>query len=57
MSDELIAFIDTEPSPGIPKKLSRKEKEALEHMRGSESFEPDLSRDDKALFDKMRNNF
>ena len=41
----------------IPKKLSRKEKEALEHMRGSESFEPDLSRDDKALFDKMRNNF
>ena len=41
----------------IPKKLSRKEKEALEGMRGSDSFEPNPSREDKALFEKMKNNF
>ncbi|MBR1872748.1 MAG: molecular chaperone DnaJ [Bacteroidales bacterium] len=41
----------------IPKKLSRGEKEALEGMRSSSSFTPDLSREDKALFDKMRENF
>lgn len=41
----------------IPKKLSRSEKEALESMRASESFKPNPSRDDKAIFDKMRENF
>ena len=41
----------------IPKKLSSDEKNALENMRTSRSFTPDLSRDDKALFDKMKNIF
>ena len=41
----------------IPKKLSRSEKEALEAMRGSSSFTPDPSRDDRAMFEKMSENF
>jgi len=41
----------------IPKKLSRSEKEALENMRSSSSFTPDPSRDDRALFEKMKENF
>ncbi len=41
----------------LPKKLSRSEKEALEQMRGSSSFNPDLSREDRALFSKMSENF
>ncbi len=41
----------------IPKKLSRSEKETLEKMRDSNSFTPDLSREDKHLFDKMKDNF
>ena len=41
----------------LPKKLSRSEKEALEQMRGSSSFNPDLSREDRALFAKMSENF
>ena len=38
----------------IPRRLSRSEKEALEAMRSSSSFEPDLNRDDKALFEKEK---
>ncbi|MCQ2130897.1 MAG: molecular chaperone DnaJ [Bacteroidales bacterium] len=41
----------------IPRKLSRAEKEKMESMRQSESFKPDLSRDDKALFDKEKKIF
>lgn len=41
----------------IPKKLSRSEKEALEAIKGSESFTPAPSREDKALFEKMKRNF
>ncbi len=41
----------------IPKKLKRNEKEAIESMKGSSSFTPDLSRDDRAVFDKMKENF
>ena len=41
----------------IPKKLSRSEKEALENMRGSKSFTPDPSREDKAVFDKIKDIF
>lgn len=41
----------------IPKKLKSSEKAAIEAMRGSDSFEPNLSRDDKALFEKMKENF
>lgn len=41
----------------IPKRLSSDEKKAMEEMRTSRSFTPDLSRDDKALFDKMKNIF
>ena len=41
----------------IPKKLSSDEKNALESMRTSRSFTPDPSRDDKAVFDKMKNIF
>ena len=41
----------------IPKKLSRDEKEALEKMRGSESFRPNPSREDKNFFDRLRDMF
>ena len=41
----------------IPRKLSRAEKEKMESMRQSDSFKPDLSRDDKALFDKEKKIF
>lgn len=41
----------------IPRKLSRAEKEKMESMRQSECFKPDLSRDDKALFDKEKKIF
>ena len=41
----------------IPKKLSRKEKEMIEDMRTSSSFTPDPSREDKAVFEKMKENF
>ena len=39
----------------VPHKLSRTEKEALEKMRGSSSFTPDLTREDRATFDKVKN--
>ena len=41
----------------VPHKLSRSEKEALESMRSSSSFTPDLTREDKATFDKVKNIF
>lgn len=41
----------------LPKKLSRSERETLENMRNSSSFTPDLSREDRALFEKMKENF
>ena len=41
----------------IPKKLKSNEKSALESMRSSDAFKPDLSREDKNLFDKMKENF
>ena len=41
----------------IPKKLKSSGKDALESMRQSESFVPNLSREDKNLFDKMKENF
>ena len=41
----------------IPHKLSRSEKEILEQMRSSSSFTPDLTREDKATFDKVKNIF
>lgn len=41
----------------VPHKLSRQEKEALEQMKGSSSFTPDLTREDKATFDKVKNIF
>lgn len=41
----------------IPRKLSREEKSAVEGMRTSSSFTPNLSREDKALFDKEKNLF
>ena len=41
----------------VPRKLSRNEKEALEQMRSSNSFTPDLSREDRATFDKVKNIF
>ena len=39
----------------VPHHLSRQEKETLEQMRSSSSFTPDLSREDKATFDKVKN--
>ena len=41
----------------VPHKLSREEKEALEKMKGSSTFQPDLTREDKATFDKVKNIF
>lgn len=41
----------------LPKKLTSSEKAALESMRTSSSFTPDLSREDRNLFDKMKENF
>ncbi len=41
----------------IPRKLSREEKETLEKMKSSESFTPNPSREDKALFENMKKNF
>ena len=41
----------------IPRKLSRSEKEVLENMRSSGSFTPDLSREDKQIFEKEKNIF
>ena len=41
----------------IPKKLSRQEREKLEEMRSSSSFKPDLSREDKAWYEKEKNIF
>ena len=41
----------------VPHKLSKSEKEALESMRSSSSFQPDLTREDKATFDKVKNIF
>lgn len=41
----------------IPKKLSSDEKDTIESMRNNRSFTPNPSKEDKALFDKMKNNF
>lgn len=41
----------------IPKKLNRSEKEMLESIRRNPTFTPDLSREDRALFEKMKENF
>ncbi len=41
----------------VPHKLSRQERELLEQLRGSSSFTPDLTREDKATFDKVKNIF
>ena len=41
----------------VPRKLSRSEKEQLEAIRHSSSFTPDLSRDDKQIFEKTKNIF
>ena len=41
----------------VPHKLSRSERETLEQMRNNSSFTPDLTREDKATFDKVKNIF
>lgn len=41
----------------IPRKLSKSEKEAIEKMKDSESFVPNPNRDDRDLFEKMKENF
>ena len=41
----------------VPHKLSKAEKESLEAMRSSGSFTPDLTREDKVTFDKVKNIF
>ena len=41
----------------IPKKLKSSEKQVLESMRSSDTFTPVLSREDKNLFDKLKENF
>ena len=41
----------------VPHKLSRSEREIFESMRSSSSFTPDLTREDKNTFDKVKNIF
>ena len=41
----------------IPRKLSRDERKAMEEMKYSDSFRPNLSRDDKNLFEKLGKKF
>ena len=41
----------------IPRNLGRSEKKAIEDIASSKSFTPDLSREDRALFDKEKNIF
>ena len=41
----------------IPRRLSRSEREKMEEIRTSNSFTPDLSREDRAVFDKTKNIF
>ena len=41
----------------IPKRVSRLEKEMLEKMRDSESFNPEKSKEDKGFFDRLKNLF
>ena len=41
----------------VPHKLSKSEKDVLESMRYNESFQPNLTREDKATFDKVKNIF
>ena len=41
----------------IPRNLSRSEKKTIEEMAGSKSFTPDLSREDRTIFDKEKNIF
>ena len=41
----------------IPKRLSSDEKAVLQNMRASRSFTPDPSREDKAVFDKIKDIF
>ena len=41
----------------VPHKLSRSERETFESMRSSSSFTPDLTREDKNTFDKVKNIF
>ncbi len=41
----------------IPKRLGKEEKAAIEKIKDSKSFVPDLSREDRQLFDKQKNIF
>lgn len=41
----------------IPRKLNRDERKTMEDLKRSDSFKPDLSRDDKNLFEKLRKKF
>ena len=41
----------------VPKKLSREDREMLERMRGSDSFRPNPSKEDRSFFDRLRNMF
>ncbi len=41
----------------IPRKLSRSERESIEALSGSESVKPNLSKDDKIIFDRIKKKF
>ena len=41
----------------VPRKLSRNEKELFESIRNNSAFKPDLSREDRNLFEKEKNDF
>ena len=41
----------------IPKKLSKEEKELMERLGKSGNFSPDLSKEDKGFFDRLRDMF
>ena len=50
---DLLVFVQV----WMPKKVSREEKEMLQKMAGSESFKPAPDKDDRNLFERVKNMF
>ena len=52
-SGDLLVFVQV----WMPKKLSREEKEMIQKMASSESFKPSPDKDDRNLFERVKNMF
>jgi molecular chaperone DnaJ len=50
---DLLVFVQV----WMPKKVTREEKEMLQKMAGSESFKPAPDKDDRNLFERVKNMF